>query len=88
MAGLPVLVGSLTAMPRMFPLGCPGWRAGTEGSEAAGISVALCSPSVPDAGKAEMPLAQSASQLGCCGQHGRPMPQSVPAHCSAGLGEQ
>lgn len=36
------------------------------GSGALGISVALCFPSVSDTGKAEMPLAQSTSQLGCC----------------------
>lgn len=75
-------------MPRMFPVNCPVWSAEQRASGALEVSVALCFPSVSDTGKAEMPLAQSASRLGCCVGSVGGQCQSLPAHCCPVLGEQ
>lgn len=89
LAGLPVLVGSLIPMPRMFPINCPGCSAGTEGQW--GCCSQYCSlfPFCVRQG-------QSRSALGpewimawlLCGQAGRTAPQPLPAHCCPVLGEQ
>lgn len=80
LAGLPVLVGSSTPMPRMFPLSCPGWSAGTEGQWGSWNQRCSLFPFC-------VRHRQSRNALGpehitawlLCGQGGRTVPQSLLA---------